>query len=100
MPKGMCPPKAMSNSEKIKPLALATRYHMSVIKNSVKKFFKFHSNLLKAFRVDLKACLGLVLPNQYCLIIIRENCGWFFGGVFVGHAQTFVVPTIQYYHTI
>jgi len=28
---------------------------------------------LKAFRVDLKACLGLVLPNQYCPIVIWEN---------------------------
>ena len=36
-------------------------------------FKKIRSNLLKTFRVDLKACLGLVLPNQYCLIIVREN---------------------------
>ena len=47
-------------------------------------FFKFHSNLLKAFRVDLKACLVLGLPNQYYLIIIWENeagfCVMFFHG--------------------
>ena len=36
--------------------------------NSVKYIIlKFCSNLLKVFWVDLKACLGLVLPNQYCL---------------------------------
>ena len=35
--------------------------------------FKFYSSLLKAFQVDLKACLGLVLPNQYCLIIVSEH---------------------------
>ena len=44
------------------------------LENFVKYFFfKLCSNLLKAFWVDLKACLGLVLPNQYCLIVIREN---------------------------
>ena len=32
------------------------------VENYVLSFFKFHSNLLKVFRVDLKACLGLVLP--------------------------------------
>jgi len=33
-------------------------------------FFKFCSNFLKAFRINLKAFLGLVLPNQYCHIIM------------------------------
>ena len=28
---------------------------------------------MKAFRIDLKACLGLVLPNQYCIIVITES---------------------------
>jgi len=28
---------------------------------------------LKTFWVDLKACLGLVLPNQYCPIAVWEN---------------------------
>ena len=28
--------------------------------------------MLKAFRVDLKAFLGLVLPNEYCLIAMWE----------------------------
>jgi len=27
-------------------------------------FFKFYGNFLEAFQVDLKAYLGLVLPNQ------------------------------------
>ena len=44
------------------------------VENSVKDFLlKFHSNFLKVFQVDLKACLGLVLPNQCCLIIVWEN---------------------------
>ena len=34
---------------------------------------------MKAFRVDLKACLDLVLSNQYCPIIVWENWGWFSG---------------------
>ena len=76
----------MLNSEKIKPVALAiiesrlsalsegiSQLLSQSVENSVKLFLKFSSNLLKAFRVDLKACLGLVLPNQYCLIIVWEN---------------------------
>ena len=76
MPKGTCRAKATLNSEKIKPVALAVielRLSEGIsqpvtqsVENSVEYiYFKFHSNLLKAFRVDLKACLGLVLPNQY-----------------------------------
>jgi len=33
-------------------------------------FLKFCSNFLKAFRINLKAFLGLVLPNQYCHIVM------------------------------
>ena len=93
MPKGTCRAKATSNSEKIKPVALAVielrlsegisqsvTYSVSQlltqsVENSVelKNFLKFRSNLLKAFRVDLEACLGVVLPQQYCLIVVREN---------------------------
>ena len=78
MPKGTCWAKATSNSEKIKPVALAViELHLSEgisqpvtqsVENSIEYIiyiFKFRSNLLKAFQVDLKACLGLVLPNQY-----------------------------------
>ena len=90
MPQGTSWSEAMSNSEKIMPVALAViELHLSEgisqsvtqllsqsVENSIKYiyiFFKFWSNLLKAFQVDLKACLGLVLPNQYCLIVVREN---------------------------
>ena len=85
MPKGTSQAEAMSNSEKIKPVALAViELRLSEgISQSVRQlvsrnihliiFFKFHSNLLKVFQGDLKACLVLVLPNQYCLIVIREN---------------------------
>ena len=74
MPKGACLAEVMLNTEKIKPVALAIielclsegisqpvtrKFHLII-------FFKFHSNLLKAFQVDLKACcMGLVLHNQY-----------------------------------
>ena len=88
MPKGTSCAEAMSNREYIKPVALAViklrlsegisqsvTYLLSQsVENSVKQyFFKFRSNLLKAFWVDSKAGLGLVLPNQYCLIIVWEN---------------------------
>ena len=43
------------------------------LENSIKLKIMFYSDLLKAFRVNLKACLGLVLPKQYCLIVVREN---------------------------
>ena len=88
MPKGTCRAEATSNSEKIKPIALAViklclsegisqllTYLLSQsVENSINKiFFKVRSNLLKAFWVDLIACLGLVLPHQYCLIEVRDN---------------------------
>ena len=88
MPKGTCRAEATSNSEKINLVALAIiEFRLSegisqsvsqLLSQSVeiplnKKILKFRSNLLKAFRVDLKACLGLVLLHQYCLIVVREN---------------------------
>ena len=58
VPKGTCPTKAMSNSEKIKPVALAIiKVHLSEGISQLNFFIKFRSNLLKAFRVDLKTCL-------------------------------------------
>ena len=38
------------------------------------------------FQVDLKACLGSVLPNH--LIIISRNQGWFLGGVILWPTPT------------
>ena len=86
MEKGTCRAEATSNSEKIKPVALAvielclSEGISQLLTQPVCRKFrrikikkKFCSNLLKMFRVNLKACLGLVLPYQYCLIIIREN---------------------------
>ena len=90
MPKDTCRAGATSNSEKIKPVALeiielrlSEGISQSVTQSvsqsvshkiPVNKFvLKFSSNLLKVFRVNLKACLGLVLPKQYCLIIVRGN---------------------------
>ena len=42
-------------------------------------FLKFCGNFLKEFTVGLKACLGLILLNQYYPIVIWENWGWFLG---------------------
>ena len=70
IPKGTSRAEVTSNSEKIKPIALAViKLRLSegisqlISQNSVNFKKKFCSKLLKAFRVDLKACLGLVLPN-------------------------------------
>ena len=77
--KGMCLAEATSNSEKIKPVALViielrllkTSVSLSVTRKS--SLIKFHSNLLKAFQINLKACLALVLPNQCCFIVVMEK---------------------------
>jgi len=63
-----------------------------------RKFLKFCSNLLKAFRVDLKTFLGLVLPNQYCPIVVWEKWGWFLGDIFRGPRPSLGGPdtTIEY----
>ena len=77
MPKGTSRAEAMSNSEKIKPVALAVielRLSEGIsqsVENSTFFLKTFCRNLLKVFWVDLKACLGLVLPNQYCFIVVR-----------------------------
>jgi len=77
MPKDTFQAEATSNSEKIKPVALTviklcwSEGIRQLVSQSVSRKFcqiknlKFHDKLLKAFQVDLKACLGLVLPNQY-----------------------------------
>ena len=36
--------------------------------------------------------MGLILPIQYCHIAVREKSGSFLADIFMGHAQTFVVP--------
>ena len=112
MPKGTCQAEATSNSEKIKPVALAVSklrlskgisqlLTYSVSRKFHKKFFKFRNNLLKAFWVDLKACFGLVLPNQYCLIVVRENGGWFLGDIISWATPTPLWSLLySYYRTV
>ena len=82
MPKGTSQAETMPNSEKIKPVALAVielRLSEGIRQSVSRKFclkyiyLKSRSNLLKAFQVNLKACLSLVLPNQCCLNVIRVN---------------------------
>ena len=80
MPKGTSQAEATSNSEKIKPIALVviklclsegiSQSGSQSVKIPLNKLFlNFHSNLLKAFWVNLKA----FLPNQYCLVVVKEN---------------------------
>ena len=65
MSKGTSQAEATSNSKKIKPVALAViklRLSEGISQSVTRKLnFKkrFHSNLLKAIRINLKACLGL-----------------------------------------
>jgi len=81
MPKGTSRAEATLNSEKNQALAIIKLCLTEGIsqsgsqseENSVNFFFKFHGNFLKAFQVDLKACLGVVLLNQYYTIVIWEN---------------------------
>ena len=62
-----------------------------------KKVLNLHRNWLKAFRVILKACLGLIdtvkVSWWYC-----ESGFWLI--IFGGKTQTFVIPTIQYHCTV
>ena len=37
---------------------------------------------MQRFRVDLKAFLGLAMPNQYCHGVTKLILGWFVGGIF------------------
>jgi len=90
------PLRLKSDSEKIKPhmlihyqVTLVWRHQLvsllvsllvsQAVEILLNIFFKFSGNFLKTVQIDLKACLGLVLPNQYCPIIIWENWGWFSG---------------------
>jgi len=63
MPKSTSQAEATSNSEKIKPIALA------VIELCLTEK-KFQGKFLKAFQVNLNACLDLVLANQYYPIVV------------------------------
>jgi len=76
VPKGTSQAKATLNCKKIKTMALATvELHWFVSIESSLKNFKFCINLLKVFQIDLKACLGLVLPNPCCSIVIYWGVG-------------------------
>jgi len=71
-PKGTSWAKAMLNSEKIKPVSLATaelclsegisQAVSQTVSQAVEISIKY---FLKAFRISLKAFLGLVLPNHH-----------------------------------
>jgi len=87
MAKGTTRAEVTSNSEEIRSVALVivelqksegiSQASRQAVENSIKYFFKYCYNFLKAFRINLKAFLGSVLPNQYCHIRYVRNFGWF-----------------------
>ena len=68
------------------------REGLKIMKNywSPSKMSEFFSKLLSA-------CLGLILPNQYCLIIVWADF-WVILYYFMGHAYFFVIPTKNHYY--
>jgi len=78
--KGTSRAEATLNREKFKPVALSIMELCQsegislLVSQTVSRnfFFKFRGNFLKAFWVDLKACLDLVLPIQYYPIIAEK----------------------------
>ena len=94
MPKDTSQTEAMSNNKRIRPIALATiqlclsegisqllsqsvsrKFCLIILFNNLKEIC---SNLLRAFWVDVKACLSLVL-HQY---FFWGKRGWFLSDVF------------------
>ena len=59
MPKGTSRAEFTSNSEKIKPVALAVIKFSQSVENFIRYFFLIPWQLLKVFWVDLKAYLVL-----------------------------------------
>ena len=43
---------------------------------------------METFQVNLKTLLGLVLPNQYCHVVVRKNRGRFLGYIISRIAPT------------
>ena len=66
--------EVMLNSEKIKPLALGLFLSEGISQSCSQSVEKFHSDLLEAFCVALKALLGLVTPYQYCFFLVSIFC--------------------------
>jgi len=62
--------EVMSNSKKFKCIGSSLK---AVIVS--RNFLKNQNSLLKEFQVNPKAFLGLVLPNQYCSIIMNHISG-------------------------
>jgi len=96
MPKGISRAEAISNSEKIMPIALGiTGLKTSggqVVSLSVSRkfhwiFLKFCSNLLKVIWVDLKACLGLINTAQLSSGKVETN---FWVNLLVSRPHTFI----------
>ena len=47
---------------------------------------------MQQFRVDLKASLGLAMPNQYSQTVRKQISNWF-GEIILGqNPQTFMIP--------
>ena len=62
-------------------------YHPTLIVHWITNL-KLYGNFLKAFRINMKASLGLVLPNQYCPIVVWKSWGWYLGDAMSWTAST------------
>ena len=87
MPKDTSLDEVTSNSEKIKPIALAVielclsegnrQAGSWTVENPIAHFLKFCDNLLKAFRIVQKTLLGLVIVLSRCQDgIMKLVFGW------------------------
>ena len=97
--KGTSQDKATLNSEEIKPIVLAVSYaylkasgSQSVLKK--KKFFKFHINFMKRFRVGLNTFLGLAMPN-HAAKLSKSKSGGLLGGIFGQETPNLIDPYIK-----
>ena len=51
---------------------------------------------MQTFQVDQKTLLGLVLPDQYCQVVVRKKSREVFGLYYItDHSHTFNVPNIR-----
>ena len=73
--KGTFQAQATSNNEEIKPVTLAIiYYHLKALIKQLVDQKKIQLNIFssKAFKVAQTLCLGVIIPNQCCHVIVKE----------------------------
>ena len=68
---------------------------MAVVVELNIKFKKFHNDLLKGLRVDLKTFLVLAMPNHCCQIVEKKMWDYFLVIFLSWKPQTFMIPNVQ-----